>query len=217
LKLSTVTPIHTSKEIDMQGSILILVCAVLYSVDACSKVSFDDAKEAAQGKADIEDLKEYLEDNKPDDERSDEPIYKKGQTLLMEAVQWGNYRAISLLLAKGADVNAKDHFGKTALMHASWRWNEDVVRDLLLVPGIDINNQGKFDGMTALMLAAEGGNTPNVKILLDNEDIDVNILDAKGNTALGWARNAETKKMLEQHGAICRCVSDWCRRSVGNC
>jgi len=219
LKFTTVTPIHTSKEIDMKGSILILVCAVLYSVDACNGgVDFDDAKEAAKGKGDIEDLKEYLEDNKAVDER-DLTAGMDGKTLLMYAVDWGNSEAISLLLAKGADVNAGNNYGTTPLMVAALNFNQParILRNLLSVPGIDVNRQKKYNKKTALMLAAYHNNTPNVKILLENDDIDVNIEDANGNTALGWARNWAIKKMLEEHGAVCKCVGSWCRKSSGNC
>jgi ankyrin repeat protein len=50
-----------------------------------------------------------------------------GRTPLMIAVRMGNRQAIELLLAKGADVNAKDSEGKTALMLATERGDAKLI------------------------------------------------------------------------------------------
>jgi len=133
----------------MKGSILILVCAVIYSVDACgsskAKVSFDDALKSAKGKTDIQDLKDYLSENSnPDAETG-----FNGYNLMIFAAAYDNTEAVSLLLAAGADVNAKDNFGGTSLMAAAESGNADIMKILLQVENIDINIQDK-DGSNAL-------------------------------------------------------------------
>jgi uncharacterized protein len=50
-----------------------------------------------------------------------------GRTPLMTAVRMGDTQAIRVLLAKGADVNAKDSEGKTALMLATERNNAKLI------------------------------------------------------------------------------------------
>jgi ankyrin repeat protein len=62
---------------------------------------------------------------------------------------------ISFMLEAGADRDAKDHLGRNALMHASRKGLADSVRILLEV-GADFTAQDST-GLTALMLAAGPG------------------------------------------------------------
>jgi len=115
----------------------------------------------------------------------------------------------------GADVNARDDDGKTALMFASGRGNVEVVQ-ALLAAGADVNTQNQMR-MTALMVAAGGGHMRIVRDLLE-ADADVLLRDVTGNDAQGWAlahdhddlwdmlreeadaaRTARTARLLERH------------------
>jgi len=89
-----------------------------------------------------------------------------------------------LLIANGADVDAKDCFGETALMWSSFHGYKQVV-ELLLARGADVNARN-HDGRTALMFASHGGQTEVVKVLVD-AGADVNAIDEKGRTALKFA------------------------------
>ena len=60
--------------------------------------------------------------------------------------------------------------------------------------GIDVNTQGT-DGKTALILAAEKGELEIVAHLLRHPEINVNIKDIEGITALGYALEHKNKKM----------------------
>jgi ankyrin repeat protein len=71
--------------------------------------------------------------------------------------------AVKVLLENGADVNAKDNDGGTALMWAARRGYVDVVV-LLLVQRADVNSRNK-NGETALMWAAREGNPDVVNLL----------------------------------------------------
>ena len=51
--------------------------------------------------------------------------------------------------------------------------------------------------ITPLMCASYYGQVACVKWLLDH-DVDVNIKDYRGETALDWARNQEIKKMIKK-------------------
>ena len=75
-------------------------------------------------------------------------------TPLMLAVDHGNIDSVRKLLAAGADVNAKDVFGRTALAYAcsSGRASDDVI-ELLLSAGADPNAADKA-GVAPLYSAA---------------------------------------------------------------
>ncbi|MGO9568404.1 MAG: ankyrin repeat domain-containing protein [Desulfomonilaceae bacterium] len=63
----------------------------------------------------------------------------------------------------GADVNAKDNHGWTALMEAAKTGHLDVVK-LLLDEGADVNAKDNY-GWTALKIAEEDGHKEIVELL----------------------------------------------------
>jgi len=86
-----------------------------------------------------------------------------GFTALMEASASGHQKIVLLLLSQGAEVNHVGA-GETALLLAARNGHEDIVR-LLLDFGADLSHR-RFDGQTALDLAAEGRRAAVVEILL---------------------------------------------------
>jgi ankyrin repeat protein len=71
---------------------------------------------------------------------------------LVEAATKGDLAAVQALLAKGANVNARDNHGKTPLMVAAFQGHVSVVKSLL-AKGADINAKDSLDGSTALSWA----------------------------------------------------------------
>ena len=67
------------------------------------------------------------------------------------AAIYGDGDAIAELLLNGADGNARDGHGQTALMLAALHGREDAVRHLLAYD-VDLNVTAKY-GLSALMLA----------------------------------------------------------------
>ena len=106
------------------------------------------------------------------------------QTALMLAAIGGCADTITLLLEKGADVNARDKNGWTALMWVKRNHKNTVAR--LLDGGADINAQEE-EGWTALMLLPEFEET--IALLLE-KGANIDIKNKEGDTALeiahGW-------------------------------
>ena len=109
---------------------------------------------------------------------------EQGRTALLAASENENLKILSLLLKVGADVNAKDNNGVTALMVATLNNTEAV--SLLLEAGADVNAKTDW-GMTALMVAASLNKTPEVIDLLLKHGADINEKSNSGGTALMYA------------------------------
>ena len=86
------------------------------------------------------------------------------RTPLIAAAGAGQYEAVQLLLARGADVNKRMKRGQTALMFASYHGHTELVR-LLLASGADVN--ADFEGEdTALSWAKQKGHAEIVNLLM---------------------------------------------------
>ena len=131
---------------------------------------------------------------------------KEKNVQLVQAAERGKLTEVQNALNDGADVNAKNTFGLTALMMASYcgytNGNYAEVVKLLLDKGADVNIKGK-EGLTALMEASSGVYAEVVKLLLD-KGADINVKNSKGETALVIAKDRGQKEivgMLERTGA----------------
>ena len=104
--------------------------------------------------------------------------------VFLQAVISGDIAEVKRLIEEGADVNAQNYYGETALMFAS-NFGYTEVAQLLIEEGADVN-AGDDEGMTALMKASIRGKTKVAKLLIE-EGADINVQDKWGYTALKWA------------------------------
>jgi ankyrin repeat protein len=89
-----------------------------------------------------------------------------GTPVLMTAARTGNVDTVKLLLAHGADVNAKESArGQTALMWAVAERHSEVAR-LLIEHGADVNARST-SGFTPLLFAAQQGDVDSARMLLE--------------------------------------------------
>ena len=92
-------------------------------------------------------------------------------TLLMEAARHGSLRDVNLLIEHGANVDFQDQDGDTALHYAAHcfdRYSEEIVSALLTGGASHLcNNQG----LTALLVACNKGNTIMVEHLIKAPEI----------------------------------------------
>ena len=105
---------------------------------------------------------------------------------LLEAAESGDINRTKHLITHGADVNATDKYGNTALHWAAIRGPLEIVK-LLLDRGADVNVTNKY-GETALHVAGLKGHVEIVKLLL-KAGADVNATKNNGRTALDLAKN----------------------------
>ncbi len=119
----------------------------------------------------------------------------------------GDVRKVEEALWHGANANAKENKGGTALHEAAFRGYSDVA-EVLLKYGADVNATSY--GETALYNAAGQGNTKVAELLL-RYGADVNAKDDDGNTALHTAAGegeADTVELLLKHGANVNAKND---------
>jgi ankyrin repeat protein len=99
-----------------------------------------------------------------------------------EAVKEGKKADIERLLKKGADMEARDEEGRTALMIAARNGRTDICA-MLLAKGADIESGGVYYGWTPLMWAAWGKNTETCAFLIE-KGANVNATNKYGRNAL---------------------------------
>lgn len=116
---------------------------------------------------------------------------------LFEAVRKGDAAAVTSVLDKGADVNAKFRYGATALFKAAERGHKDVVA-VLLARGADVKVKDTFYGATAMTWALDNNHLEIVRMLLEkngDEAEDVLMNGVRGN-------NDELVKIALERGVI---------------
>lgn len=133
-----------------------------------------------------------------DDEAPRVNVDAFGMTPLMHASEAGVLDTVRTLIARGADVNARENEGRTPLMLASQEGHAGVV-GLLINNEADVNAIEVVHNYTALMLAAMNDHALVVKMLLKH-DANKNMKDKDEKTALDHADNDEIKAILSQVG-----------------
>ena len=135
---------------------------------------FEGGLHAAIKKGDIEKLKQLLASGTNPNEK------RRQKTPLMVAAHSANVEAVTLLLEKGAELEAKDSRGNTALMLAAGGWGYkgkdkkekclEVVKTLL-ERGADPNACGKR-GQTAMRYALGAANRLVMEVLREHGATD---------------------------------------------
>lgn len=127
---------------------------------------------------------------------------------LIQAAKKGDIDSVEASLGAGADVNAKNRLGQTALMLAARNAHTKIVR-ALLDNGAEVNAEDG-DGHTALIYAAGHGDIEVIQTLLA-EGADVNVKGKDGDTAFRTAvRSGRTEvvRLLKDAGAKDERASD---------
>ena len=94
---------------------------------------------------------------------------------------------VGFLLELGADVNAENEAGWTAVVIAiSYGWLE--IAELLINSGVSLDGRDRRNDRTILMIVSSDGDIEAVKFLINKFDLDINARDKNGWTAYMLAR-----------------------------
>ena len=125
---------------------------------------------------------------------------KRGTTPVMYAAAFGSVESLRILLSNGADVNASNDFGATALM---WAITDQEKVRLLVASGADVNARSKMGKTPLLLAAANDGSSAIVKLLLDH-GAKMAVRDGTQTTPLlaaTYANDLATIRLLLDAGA----------------
>ena len=127
----------------------------------------------------------------------------RSKNALHQASDKSDYSAVTLpeLTEKGADVDARDRWGRTLLHYASRDGEVEAVRTLIKA-GADVNARDS-DEDTPLLYAVNNGSSKALSTLID-AGADVNARDSDGTTPLHYAlfhRSSEAVRILIDGGA----------------
>jgi len=101
----------------------------------------------AAGEGNIEAVKQHIAAGTDVDAKT------RGETPLLWAARFGQSQVAELLIAEGADVNAKNVVGQTPLHWAAMAGHKEII-ELLIAAGADVNAKTKR-GDTPLDLAED--------------------------------------------------------------
>lgn len=111
--------------------------------------------------------------------------YRDGTAPLHRAIRGQHESVVTALLScKETDVNLRDHSGRTPL-HFAVRWGQGQTAGRFCL-GINVHARHR-DGQSPLAMAVQKDSMEVVRLLLEQEDIDINTRDHLGRTPLWWA------------------------------
>jgi ankyrin repeat protein len=126
-----------------------------------------------------------------------------GDAPVADAAMRGDVEAVRALLKQGADVNAAQGDGMTALHWAAERGSAEIVQ-LLVRAGATLDPRTRNAGYTPLHLASRGGHVDAVRALLQAKSDPAIATESGAATALHLAAvsgSAPTVQLLLDHGA----------------
>jgi len=129
----------------MKHILITTIAAVL--VVGCGPPPPDISIHDAAGEGNIEAVKQHIAAGTDVDAKT------RGETPLLWAARFGQSQVAELLIAEGADVNAKNVVGQTPLHWAAMAGHKEII-ELLIAAGAEVNAKTKR-GDTPLDLAED--------------------------------------------------------------
>jgi ankyrin repeat protein len=215
---------------------IILLLAGLITIGCQKQEKKQDAKELIVPKElataieanDLSNIKSILEKNPKLVNAKYEAKYGGGITPLHVAVRYGTPQMVRLLIANGADIDARDNNGKTPLFDSMSEMrigpegtalphNAKEKSLILIENGANVKTKIKIYGITLLHKAAENGWYDVSEILIE-KGVKVNAKSKYGGTAMHYAiqgapgaheGNIDIVKLLIAKGANVNSKTSW--------
>ena len=119
------------------------------------------------------------------------------QTPLMHACyDGGRLDNIKMLIQNGADIQASSSDGSTVLHFASRNSNQEVVKFLLKLKEISVNEADSSDETPLMHACYDGGRLDNIKMLLRN-GADIQASSSDGSTVLHFASRNSNQEVVK--------------------
>ncbi|MDG1852380.1 MAG: ankyrin repeat domain-containing protein, partial [Gammaproteobacteria bacterium] len=131
------------------------------------------------------------------------------QSNLADLVAAGNLDQALLMIDQGADVNALQSDGTSALLYAIYQDDLELVTALVNA-GADVNQRNEY-GANTMSEAAMSGNTEILRVLLAN-GADANLANLEGETPLmvvARTGNVPAAELLLEYGADINAREQW--------
>ena len=146
-------------------------------------------------------IKRLLDAEPPPHQKTPEPTMTTPDpdrnASLLRAAENGSVLGVRRQLAAGADPDASDRKGVTALHYAAGRADSPEAVKLLLDAKADPNLRDDYQGQTPLHLAVQADSPEAVKLLLDAK-ADPNVPDYDGGTSLHYAAANRSPQMARE-------------------
>lgn len=122
------------------------------------------------------------------------------------AITIGDFELVKLMVMEGVDINMRNFFGDTPLLHACFKNNYRIVKYFLDIDNSTVN-EPDIGGYTPLFVASSKGNFGIVKLLLKN-GADVNYKEYYGRTPLFEAVYYASTRRIRSYFKIVRILLD---------
>lgn len=201
---------------------LLLILFFLPIISSCSIKSMEDEKQTQKethAKPTNISKKSIIESVQNDDLKKLKYNYKKykfnidtknddGDTLLLISIKNDNLAISKFLVKKGANINYQNNIKDSPYLYAGAEGKSDILTYMIKHSSPNEKVLNRYEG-NALIPAAEKGHLKNVRILLNQKNVDINHQNEFGYTALieavalsdGSTKQQKIVECLLQHNA----------------
>lgn len=170
----------------------------------------DERYLAAAAAGDLDGVRAALADGADKD-----ALDREEASAVLAAARGRHYDVVRLLIAEGVDIDAQDQTCFNPFIHGCIHDDLELVR-IMVEAGTDLKRLTRFGG-NGLTPAAEKGHLEIVRYLLENTNINVNLTNTLGWTALietiilgdGGPVRQQTAELLLEHGAKPGMTDEW--------
>lgn len=165
---------------------------------------------AAAAAGDLDGVRAALADGADKD-----AVDREEASAILAAARDKHYDVVRFLIGEGVDIDAQDQTCFNPFIHGCIHNDLEIVK-IMVEAGTDLKRLTRFGG-NGLTPAAEKGHLEIVRYLLENTNINVNLTNTLGWTALietiilgdGGPVRQETAELLLEHGAKPGMTDEW--------